>query len=373
MAARRRAQPDSQFEDAVEARVYGMRVRREAERRHRAEFAVETSFALPKPGRTLEDDLAVPRENRRYTVDKLHISGGNTVLVAQHKAGKTTLEMNLVKALADHEPFLGKFDVADIDGRVGFLNYEMRADQFRDWMRDLAIGHPERVAEPLHLRGWSFPFWEPEMTDAVARWLRRNRVKFLIVDTAAAAWRGLVESENDNSQVAEFTHHLDAVKRAGKVDDLLIAHHTGRARQVEGSERGRGATRLEDWMDHGWYFVKEGTEGARRTFRALGRDVDVEALDISYDAGNRRITCTGETRVERRASEGIGYVLAALRGLDRPNSTELSDAMRGEKSKRSGWIKAAEDEALIRREYEGRSLVCELTDEGRVWLRERGK
>ncbi len=254
------------FETDVQKRMHRIRAENEARRRITSEYAGE-SYTLPAPGRTLADDLAVPPRKRKYTIDELHTVGGNSLLVAQYKTGKTTLLLNLVQALADHKPFLGHFDVAALDGRIAFWNYELDPDMFRTWARDIGIEHPEHVAEPFHLRGASLPIWRPSVADQVVDWLRSNEVQFLIVDPAAQAWNGLVETENDNTDVGGFLHILDEIKRRAEVPDLVLATHMGRGHADEDNERSRGATRLEDWMDAGWYLTKE-KKTDTRTLRA---------------------------------------------------------------------------------------------------------
>src|SRR4051794_29897526 len=95
--------PDEEFEQLVARRLRDMEIADEARRRFAATRA-GGRFAFPTAGRTLADDLATPPREQKYAVDRLHSSGGNTLLVAQYKAGKTTLLLNLMTALADEEP-----------------------------------------------------------------------------------------------------------------------------------------------------------------------------------------------------------------------------------------------------------------------------
>jgi RecA-family ATPase len=326
---------------------------------------VAREVVLPRPGKTLKTDLARKRRLTRFTIDRLHPSGGNTLLVAEKKAGKTTLALNLVRALVDEEPFLGHFEIRPLTGRVAFLNYELDAEMFREWTRDLDIRCVKKVAHPIHVRGRTLRFWEPRTATRLTNWLRRNKVEFLIIDPAARAWNGLVDNENDNAQVGRFIDALDTIKRQSGVRDLLLTTHTGRARQEDGQERSRGATRLEDWMDAGWYLTKD--HNGRRSFRAIGRDVDVDALDLEYVPASRHITTTGETRTMRREHNGIQQAVEALATWDgtAPNTSQLSNAMTGDQNRRSKWIQAAEREGYIKRIKDGRAQQCYLTRKGR--------
>lgn len=365
----RASKETEQFESDVQRHVHNIRVTGEAQRRIAAEVAGE-GYTLPASGRTLADDLAMPPRERKYTIDQLHTAGGNSLLVAQFKTGKTTLQLNLMKALADREPFLGHFEVAPLEGRVGFWNYELDADMFREWGRDIGIVHPERVAEPFHLRGASLPLWLKPVQDEVVEWLRTNEVQFLIIDPAAEAWNGLVDTENDNTGIGQFCHVLDEVKRRAGVTDLVLSTHMGRVQPDEDNEHSRGATRLEDWMDAGWYLRKE-TKSETRTLRARGRDVELEALDLTYNHGTRRLAFSGQTRDKRRAQEGTQVVVDALAELERngqhpaKSTNALTAAMSGDKTHHSEWVQAAEKEGYIMRSQNGKGLSCELTDKGR--------
>jgi hypothetical protein len=374
---RRSSSPRVKREAAVTRKLEQLEVDQEARRRLAAKLA-GGGFVFPEVGRTLADDLATEARERAYVIDELQIAGGNALLVAQYKVGKTTLLMNLLKALADQEPFLNRFDVAPLDGRVAYWNYELDADQFRRWMRDIDVHNTERVAEPLHLRGAHLPFWLPEYAERAIQWLRGAEVEFLIVDPIARAWSGLVNDENDNATVGAFTDSIDALKREADVPHLVISSHTGRERFTENEERSRGATRLEDWMDVGWYFTKD--KQGRRALRAMGRDVDVEAQDITYDGSTRRLYATGQTREQRREQEGLQAVVDALAlGGDGPTTTDLADGLTGTKAERGSLVKLAAREALIERRYQngdlhdelqeprrGVALRCYLTDNGRA-------
>jgi len=251
----------------------------------------------------------------------------------------------------------------------------------REWMRDIAVEHPERVAEPLHLRGVHLPIWREDVKRKAIEWLKANEVEFWIIDPAARAWRGLVDSENDNSQLAAFTDALDEIKREAGVPDLLLLTHMGRAQLEEDAERSRGGTRLEDWMDHGWYLTKDGKEAdAPRALRAMGRDVDVPAMDLNYDDATRRLRATGRTRNERREEDGALKAVEKLLQLgDGALTTALKEKIGGRNDGRADRaIKDAVAKGLIERRYKasgepvdedannsGKPMACYVTTAGR--------
>ena len=368
-------EPADSFEQKVEVERLRIEVREEA--RRRIASAQIGRYELPAEGWTFAQDLAEPQPDCKYTVAELHLAGGNTLLTSAFKAGKTTLALNLARSLADDEPFLGKYEVA-LKGRVAILNYELAPHTFREWAAEVGIRKTDRLAPPMHLRGATLPFWLPDVMEETIAWLRREEVGFLIVDPAARAQRGLVENENDNVGLAAFTDALDALKREADVADLLLSTHMGRERFEEGQERARGATRLEDWMDVGWYLTAEGGRDGPRALRATGRDVDLEAIDLSYKAANRRLRATGQTRAARRESEGAQQVVDALALAGDPLSTEqLKKTIKGTNAHRSAFVQAALVQGLLERRYAdgsvhdetkppraGQALLCRLTERG---------
>jgi hypothetical protein len=367
---------DEPLDHLVAAELERIRARSEAQRIHAAEQAQAAHrFKFPRAGRTLAHDLRVPPRKQRYTIDGLHPIGGNTVLTAAYKVGKTTLMGNLVKALADDEPFLGEFAI-HFTGRVAYLNYELDADTFRWWMRDIGVINTDRVAAPLHLRGYTLPFWIPTMRDRTCEWLQANDVGFIIFDPTARAWHGLVDNENDNSQMGAFTNAVDELKRMAGVQDALLAAHTGRAVHLEGAERARGATRLEDWADALWYLTRDDT--GTRALRATGRDVELEPTVLDYNTGTRVLSSTGQTRSDARREIHLGKALQALADMLRgdpasypPNTRAWRAAIEGDTAERGKWMKEAVSAGYVKVEPgSGRSKLYKLTKRGgRVLLK----
>jgi len=237
-------------------------------------------------------------------------------------------------------------------------------------VRANGIRNTSRVASPLHLRGASLPLWEPEVRDEVVAWLRDSEVSFLILDPAAQAWRGMVESENDNAAVGNFLGAIDEIKRLAGVPDLVLGTHMGRAESTPGNERSRGATRLQDWADVLWYM--RATRGIR-TLRAEGRNVHVDPVELHFEPETRRVSATGPTQQERRDEQGVDGVLRTVAALlaennERPTTTQVERSMRGDKNRRSRHIARAEELGLLTRETVGKSRLCAPTDSGRARL-----
>lgn len=299
-------------EDDLEVRRYAaalarelhlQRVRRDArqyldDEQHAASFRVPEQF-----GETLADELLIPDEPVRYAVEGLVPAGGNVLLAAQFKAGKTTLVTNLARTFADGGEFLGRFAVnAPTEGRFALWNYEVDAAQYRRWMRESRIAAPERIVA-LHLRGYSVPITVPRVAQWCVEWLKRHEVRWWCLDPFARAFTG--KSENDNTEVARWLDALDEVKHRAGVEMLVLPAHTGREVHEVGRERVRGATRLDDWADVRWLLTRD--EAGSRFLRATGRDVEVAEEQLTHDEATRSLLFGGHDRagVAKRRLEDI--------------------------------------------------------------------
>lgn len=360
MADLTRGVGDERFEGDVAEEMHRRRVRVEATRR---EAATQPRPAFPD--RTLTDVLADPPPQVEWTVEGLLPYGGNGLVVAPMKAGKTTMAMNFVKAMVDGKPFLDRYPVRPVRGRVLYLEYELSQQQEVRWFRELGIENTDRVV-PWPLRGQTLALWDDVVRDELAAICRRYEVEVVIVDPAARAMRPLVDDENNNSQVTAWTDAVDAFKDAAGIVDLIVVTHTGKAAYENGRERARGASRLEDWMDAGWYLTKDPGTG-RRSFRAIGRDVEIAALDLAYDEASRALSATGKTREEARIEDGARRAARALQEVgDGVSSGRVIAAITGEKNRRQRWLAHAVELGYIERRDVGQAKRCYLTPAGEV-------
>jgi AAA domain len=294
------------------------RARREASRILDAEEALK-SFREPPSRFTLTEELAIVDPPVIYTIDRLLPAGGNVLLTAQYKTGKTTLVNNLARALADQSPFLGMFDVAGTDGRVALWNYELSDRQYRQWLREAGIQKTGNVTV-LNLRGYRMPVNVPNVENWIIRWLTEREVRIWVVDPFARAFTGSGTSENDNTEVGRFLDTLDVIKNRAGVTDLILPTHTGRAEFEQGEERARGATRLDDWADVRWILTKD--EEDVRYFRATGRDVEVAEEKLTYHDTTRSLVFGGGDRRWEKRRRLEDSILQAVK--DDPGTTQAA-------------------------------------------------
>ncbi len=305
--------PDEEWERqaahnrAVAEEVRRLRVREDAARRLRSERA----SALPTPT-LLSDFLAVPDPEQRYRIDRLWPVGGRIVLAAQYKAGKTTTVGNLVRCLADGDPFLGAFDVDVPDGTIVLFDDELDETMLRRWLRDQGVQHPERVVV-VSLRG-RIASLDLLDVDTRGRWVKllvEHRAAVVILDCLRPALDALGLSED--KEAGQFLVAFDAMLTEAGVREAVVTHHMGHS-----GERARGASQLRDWPDAEWRLVREkdddGEQGpdARRYLTAYGRDVDLPESLLGYDPATRRLTVEGGTRKDTAADAIVPDILAYL-------------------------------------------------------------
>lgn len=319
------------YRQAVAREKVLLKVRRDAKRLLDAEEALAT-FRVPPSRPTLTEELQIPDEPITYTVGEVLPAGGNALLTAQYKSGKTTLINQLAKAWADGEPFLGRFEVNAPAGRIALWNYELDERQYRRWLREVGIKDTDRVTV-LNLRGYRMPVTVPHVEDWIVTWLAERDVALWVVDPFARAFVGAGRSENDNTEVGTFLDTLDVIKNRAGVSDLVLPTHTGRAEMEEGEERARGATRLDDWADVRWLLTKD--ENDVRYFRATGRDVEVCEEKLTYDEGSRGLVFGGGDRTwekRRRLVDAVVEVVVETPGI---SLSKLRPAVRSRVEKAS--------------------------------------
>jgi hypothetical protein len=309
--------------------------------------ALKAGQAPPLDAVDLSAFLAQEDEPERYRVDQLWPAEGRVLLAAAAKSGKTTMvAANLIPCLVDGGDFLGKHSVQPVSGRVAYLNMEVGERTLRRWMRDADIENTDAVAV-VNLRGKSsaLALASEAGRKRFAAFLRDLQAEVVILDPLAPVLASLGLDENDNSQVAQFfAWWSESLAMAGIIDDLVV-HHTGHAGQ-----RSRGASRLLDEPDAIWTLTKDAEEdgdsddpyGAAETryLAAYGRDVDMPAEALVFDAGTRELRLTGmgraavsgdkvERRIRRVMADGASY-----------SRSGICDRVKG--NRQAAWDKVAD-------------------------------
>lgn len=307
------------FERDVEKELAWLQVKEEARRRF--DEARRPPFQ-PFDAGTLAEQLAKP-EPPAARVDGLIPWDAGTLIIAQRKAGKTTLTLNLARCLLTGEPFLDRFEVRPASGNVAMLNFEVSGKQFAHWADDLSVD-PERLFL-VNLRGASNPFADERRLAELAGLLRARDVESLIVDPFGRAYPG--QSQNDPGEVGHWLADLDRFARqdVGALDVVLTAHAGW------SGEHMRGASAGEDWPDSILYLTRD-EDTNLRYLRADGRDVELEESELVMD-GQRRLTLSGNgsrtnARQSRKQDDLLGRVMEALAGSPGVKVGELENLVR---------------------------------------------
>lgn len=273
--------PVLNFARDVAVEAHRIKVRECARELHEAQRALA---APPFDAGLLADVLARPSEPPDR-VEGLIPSSAGTLIVAQRKTGKSTLLLNLAKALLEGEYFLGQFATRQISGRVAILNYEVSGAQLARWAHEARI--PDDRLYLVNLRGRRNPLSHADDREVLAEQLRAHAVESLLVDPFGRAYTG--QNQNDAGEVGAWLSGLDQFARTQiGAADLILTAHAG-----WNGERTRGASALEDWADSIITLTRDRDDEHRRFLRAIGRDVDVDEDELTYTPDTRRLTLAG--------------------------------------------------------------------------------
>jgi hypothetical protein len=280
------------------------RARREARRRLDAEDRGATSEPEIL---TLRERGGRPREAVRFRIDGWQPCDSRVILPAQYKAGKTTLVGSLVRSLVDGDPFLGVARVTPVVGTVAILDLEMGANQLDDWLLAQGIENDDRVFPiPLRGRAASLDILDPSVRQQWAARFRDLAVSYLVLDCL----RPLLDvlGLDEHRDAGRFLVAFDALLAEAGIREALVVHHMGHS-----NERSRGDSRLRDWPDVEWRYVREDDNPrSRRFISGYGRDVNVEESAVDFDEVTRRLVISGGSRKDAAADAALTELLDIL-------------------------------------------------------------
>ncbi len=318
--------------DSLDGDVLRELWRREV-RRRADDYEHAQTWAPPVEVGNLETWLAQPRRRVRYRIQGMLGVGHNATVVARRKIGKTTLIDNLVRCYVDGYPFLNRFEVTPTDRSVAIFNYEVEAEQYRDWLRETGIANTQRV-HVLNLRGIRLPLASQRAQSWVIRWLAERNIGLWIIDPYSRAYVGSVDNGNDESQVGRFLDAIDVVKSEAGVDESVMGVHTPKAEVEEGQETSIGSQRLEAWPDVIWYLTREREKGTR-FLRAEGRDVELQERELNYDPATRMLALdlNSGTRAETRLNQEVLVLVEFIRAHPNCSGRDIREGLgwRGER------------------------------------------
>lgn len=345
-------------------------LRAQGDARKRLAAAEAAEIELP-PITSLDALLAKPDDHVRLRIANLWPSGGAKVLCAAPAgAGKTTLSGNLVRSLADGDPFLGTFEVHQRAERIVIIDNEMTEEMLKRWLRRQGVGNTAAVVDVVNLRGRAglFDLGSDRLREMWTRRLADLGCDFVIFDCLSPVINAMGLKEA--TELGNFLHPLTDMLTAAGVADVLVHHHMGHEH-----ERARGDSTALGWSDANWKIVR--TDGGDDRYFAADkvRDADDPVPEglLSWDKGTGRLTYTGGDRTATGKKEVVEQrITAILEVLADHHAKGLKDN-KGmgvtELKKAVGGNKAITDEALAVAASKERKLVI-LKEEGRAkWYR----
>jgi hypothetical protein len=353
-------------------------VRAERRRQHVVRTArhldAAEAWETPEDAGSLAEQAAAGISDPSWLVESLIPSKGFAQIVAQWKAGKTTLaSVNLAVDLAAGFPFLGAYDTDLQAGRnVGIWNLEVGAATLQRWMMkrgadDAAL---KRIF-PLHLRGRSVELMAPVAAAWTAEWLERNAIAVWIIDPLSRLYHG---KENDPTEFTAWWGALEKIARLGGVDVVILVHHAGHAPPGESDSkpRARGASSMMGNPDVLISYrhaggIGEAPSGPARYLSAFGRDVDFEEITLRFDSATQELrTDSGSKGRKHDALRSLAKRAADVIEDSGPmNATELKAAM--------GRAKDEDKVAAIRIAVSGFELIETKKGQAKVYSRGTGK
>lgn len=323
------ADRNEKIEEVAEKKLINL----EADKIARSQFAA-SDWVAPEASGSLAEQLLMDDPEVEFFVEGMAPQAANIMLIAQWKAGKTTLGFNLAKCAVDGVKFLDSFKVNLEPGTsVAYFNFEVGQVQARKWLRDMDIDHPEQIYVQ-HMQGVGFHLPNQVAEDWAVEYLKSRNTSMWVVDPLGAAYTG---EENSNSEVRDWLAALDRIKKRAGVSVLIVVVHTGSS-HGEGF-KARGATRQMDWADVLWTY-RHGGEGvdippdSKRYLRAYGRDVDLPELTLDFDPARRWMfveeggLSRSENGVSVLANKAESVVKAHFESEGNPiNTTSLKEEM----------------------------------------------
>lgn len=261
----------------VELKLEELRIQAEAKRR---------LAAIESAGKYREISLTNEREippGTDYLIDQMMPYDGYVLVTGQKKVGKTTLMINVIKALTQKEKFLGEFSTHE-KSRVALFDTEMSKRQHMLWLESAEL-LDERKLYTENLRGEAraLGLFDDEMEERLVQKLIDQGIDVMVIDPLGPILRAYGIDENSNSEVGRVIDRLLTIKQAANVSGLLINQHQGK----DGNLGARGASVLEDTPDAIWKLTRD-DRTKRTTLAAFGRDVD-ETRDLEFDLESRTL------------------------------------------------------------------------------------
>ncbi|MGW5523597.1 AAA family ATPase [Gordonia sp. NPDC003950] len=267
----------------------------ELARRNRA--ARDWRLPTTRSGLTAITDPAVEPP---HLVEGLVIGEGVTLLSAQNKAGKSTVGVNVVKAVLYEQPLFGKLAThLPSESAVGIWNAEVGTATYEKWCLEAGLFADEANAARVHFYhcvGDGVDIQSPQWREWAVGWLRENNIKLWLLDPLSKIMQG---NEDKADDVNAFWRALREIMKEAACPAAFVIHHAGHV--VEGMRaRARGSSAIEGDPEVILSYEHNGKPGDfppddRRYLSGVGRIDVVDKLNLDYDHPTRALRVSGDS------------------------------------------------------------------------------
>ena len=276
--------------------------------------------------------LSEPAVEPPHLVEGLVIGEGVTLLSAQNKTGKSTVGLNLVRAVVYGEDLFEKLPTHfPDDACVGVLNAEVSTATYEKWCREHGLFADEDHAARVffyHCVGDHVDIQVPVWREWMIGWLRENNVKLWVLDPFSKIFRG---DENSATEVNAWWTALREIMAEADVPAAFVIHHAGHV--TEGMRaRARGSSALEGDPEVILSYEHNGKPGDfapddRRYIAGVGRIDVVDKLNLNFEHDTRRLVVDGESagkvadrelRLDREVAKAAYTLLDELASAGKP-------------------------------------------------------
>jgi hypothetical protein len=272
---------------------------------------------------------------------------GLGTLGAMPKKGKTVMAMEMCKAIATGQPFLG---MKTQSGRCLYIALEDSESRLRERIKKMGITPDMSIhfiyrdsdnAEPL-------PPLQNEGLDFLKKAILAVKADFVVIDTTRRAMPGIDENK---PEFADLTAKIQELAIQLEVFILLIHHFTKRpGGDVLVDLRGHGG--FGAVLDMGIGLYPDSTPG-HYTMKTVSRDAEELELDLYFDKP-KLLWTVDQNYHEVQKIETDAAMLNLLSTMSRPTIEEISDANGKSRQANLAVLQRLMDAGAIGREQDQR-------------------
>jgi hypothetical protein len=285
------------------------------------------------------------------------------ILAGPPATGKTWLALDLARAVASGDPWLGHFPVNQAP--VLYVDEESHARGLQARLSLLDAGHPLSLEVPLWFAvGHGLRIDADRPRQILDQLIQENRPGLVIFDSLTRVHGA---NENDAGQMADVFANFEQLRREYECTIILIDHLRKKGLINDQAEMLRGSTEKRAWPDT-ILFAEPAERGAltithiKSRFSERQADFSV-AISVDNEAGSATVRHQGATPSQNQAK--ADDVIAAIHALQHQLGPDGADA-----TTIAAWLDCSDD--TVRRRA-GKLVAASILAERRVETHGRPK